>query len=341
MNRKKLFARELTPGEAVDEVFLLAEARSGQAKNGPFWSLTLEDNSGRVAAKIFSPHSVNCPTLAPGMLVRVRGQAGVYRDATQIVAESLQVLDPESPDLVLSDFVPASARPAEDLLADIEDLCREHLKYKPWRTLARKVLADPAVRSRLLAAPGAVSVHHAYLGGLLEHTLAVCRLCMSFCDLYPALDREVLLAAAVFHDLGKAWEYSAGPAREVTDPGKLLGHIALGLEVLTPFLARSGLDEGLVLHLRHIILSHHGELAFGSPKRPKTAEAFALHFADNLDAKLATTAAALDEAEAEEGGWSAYLRPLERPVFRPARTPGRETAGRRPEGEQCLLPLKA
>jgi len=341
MNLKKLFVRELTPGDPVDEVFALAEARSGQAKNGPFWSLALEDNSGRVAAKIFSPHSVNCPNLAPGMLVRVRGQVGVYRDETQIVAESLQVLDPESPDLVLSDFVAASARPAEDLLADIEVLCREHLRHKPWRALVRKVLADPVVRARLLAAPGAVSVHHAYVGGLLEHTLSVCTLCMSFCDQYPDLDREALLAAAVFHDLGKAWEYGAGITREVTDPGRLLGHISLGLDVLAPFLAKSGLEEGLVLHFKHIIVSHHGELAFGSPKRPKTAEAFALHFADNLDAKLTTVAEALDEAEAGEGGWSAYTRSLERPVYRPARTPGRETAAQRPEGEQCLLPLKA
>jgi len=341
MNRKKLFVRELTPGEAVDEVFALAEARSGQAKNGPFWSLSLEDNSGRVAAKIFFPHSANCPALAPGQLVQVRGQVGVYRDETQIVAESVQVLDPASPDLVLADFVAASARPAEELLADLEALCREHLRHKPWRALVRKVLTDPEIKARLLAAPGAVSVHHAYVGGLLEHTLAVCRLCMSYCDLYPALDREVLLAAAVFHDLGKAWEYGAGLAREVTDQGRLLGHIALGLDVLAPFLARSSLDAGLVLHLKHIIVSHHGELAFGSPKRPKTAEAFALHFADNLDAKLATVAGALDEAEADQGGWSAYLRSLERPVYRPARTPGREAADQRPEEDQCLLPLKA
>lgn len=341
MNLKKLFVRELTPGDAVDEVFALAEARQGQAKNGPFWSLALEDNSGRVAAKIFSPHSASCPILAPGMLVRVRGQVGVYRDETQIVAESLQVLDPESPDLVLSDFVASSRRSPEDLLADIEAMCREHLRHKPWRTLVRRVLTDPAVKARLLAAPGAVSVHHAYVGGLLEHTLSVCNLCMSFCDQYPALDREALLAAAVFHDLGKAWEYGTGLAREVTDEGRLLGHISLGLDVLAPFLAKSGLDEGLILHLKHIIVSHHGELAFGSPKRPKTAEAFALHFADNLDAKLATVAEALDEAEAGEGGWSAYTRSLERPVYRPARTPGRETAAQRPEGEQCLLPLKA
>lgn len=341
MNPKKLFARELTPGDAVDEVFALAEARPGQARNGPFWSLALEDRSGRVAAKVFSPHSQGCPALAPGMLVRVRGQVGVYRDETQIVADSVLVLDPASPDLVLADYVAASQRPAADLLADIEALCREHLRHKPWRSLARKVLADPGIRARLLAAPGAMSVHHAYVGGLLEHTLSVCRLCLSFCDQYPALDREVLLAAAVLHDLGKAWEYGSGLAREVTDPGRLLGHIALGLAVLEPFLARSGLEEGLVLHLKHIILSHHGELAFGSPKRPKTAEAFALHFADNLDAKLATVAEALDEAEAGEGGWSAYARSLERPVYRPARTPGREAEARRPEGEQCLLPLKA
>lgn len=341
MNLKKLFVRDLATGDAVDEVFAVSEARSGQARNGPFWSLVLSDNSGQVPAKIFHPHSAACPAATPGMLVRVRGRVGEYRDAAQIVAETLEVLDPASPGLNLADFVAASQRPAEDLLAEIETLCRERLQHKPWLRLVRKVLADPEIRARLLAAPGAVNVHHAYVGGLLEHTLAVCRLCMGFCDLYPDLDREALLAAAVFHDLGKAWEYSAGLAREVTDQGRLLGHISLGLEVLEPFLARSGLEPGLILHLRHIILAHHGELAFGSPKRPKTAEAFALHFADNLDAKLATVAGVLDEAGAGEEGWSAYQRSLERPVFRPRRTPGREAANQSPKGEQCSLPLKA
>ena len=341
MQSPRVFVSDLETGRSVDEIFLLAEARQGQARNGPFWHMELADRSGRVPAKIFSPQSAACPELAPGMLVRVSGQVGVYRDQPQIVADAVTVVDLAQVDP--ADFVATAARPSEDMLADLEALCREHLRHKPWRALCRKVLTNAEVKARLMAAPGAVSIHHAYAGGLLEHTLAVCRLCMAFCDLYPDLDREVLLAGAVFHDLGKAWEYRSGLKRGHTDEGRLLGHIHITLDVLEPFLAKAeGLDPELVTHLKHIILSHHGELEFGSPKRPKTSEAFALHFADNLDAKLQTVHEALDENGDDEPGWSAFQRSLGRPVYRPRKTPGREAADcNHDEDRQCLLPLKA
>ncbi|NJB68431.1 3'-5' exoribonuclease [Desulfobaculum xiamenense] len=342
MTRKQTFVRDLAPGQNVDDVFVLVEARAGQAKNGPFWALTLGDSSGEVDAKIFSPHSQTCPELASGMVVRIRGQVGTYRDQPQIIVDGATVLDPDAEGLRLCDFVPASKRDPEDMLADIERLCKRHLVHKPWRTLCRRVLTDADIKGRLALAPGAISVHHAYAGGLLEHTLGVCELCMAFCDQYPQLDRQILLAAAIFHDLGKAWEYTAGPAREHTDEGRLLGHIMLGLEVLEPFLAKAdGLDPELKVHLKHLILSHHGELEFGSPKRPKTAEAFALHFADNMDAKMNTVATATQDIAEGETGWTQYLRSLSRFVFRPRHTPEPRPEGEKEESNQlCLLPLK-
>lgn len=324
MHAKTTFVRDLTPGQKADAVFLLAEARQGQAKNGPFWALTLADRSGEVPAKIFSPQAQAHQDLAAGRFVHVRGLVGTYRDQAQVVVDELAVLDPDAEAaLTLADFVRASERAPEDMLADIEALCREHLHHKPLRTLCRAVLTDPGVKARIMAAPGAVSIHHAYAGGLLEHTLAVCRACMTFCDLYPDLDRQVLLAAAVFHDLGKAWEYAPGPVREHSDEGRLLGHIFIGMQILEPFLRKAkDLEPEIATHLRHVILAHHGELEWGSPKRPKTREAFALHFADNLDAKLKTVAEAVDEALPDgETGWSPFVRPLSRFVYRPARTP--------------------
>ncbi|WP_461208803.1 3'-5' exoribonuclease YhaM family protein [Desulfocurvus sp. DL9XJH121] len=342
---KTTFIRDLAPGQALDEVFLLASAQQGQAKNGPFWSLTLADMSGEMPAKIFSPQAQAVPQLAAGMFARVRGQVGTYRDQPQVVAEAALVVDPDEAGLRLADFVPASPRDPEEMLADIERLCKKHLRHKPLRNLVRSVLTDPAVKPRLAAAPGAVSIHHAYAGGLIEHTLSVCGLCMAFCDHYPDLDRQALLASAVLHDLGKAWEYSQGPVREISDEGRLLGHIQIGLDVLEPFLARAlekGLDPAVATHVKHMILSHHGELEFGSPKVPQTAEAFALHFADNLDAKLKTVAEATADAGGEdEAGWSPFVRSLNRFVFKPLRTPDPDADNGDKKDEQCLLPLKA
>lgn len=323
---------------------MLTEARQAQAKNGPYWALTLADNTGEVPAKIFSPHAQAVHGLEAGMFVQISGQVGVYRDQPQIVADNAEVLDFDEEGLRLGDFVPASERDPEEMLADIERLCKKHLTHKPWRSLCRKVLTDKSIKERIIAAPGAVSIHHAYAGGLLEHTLSVCNLCMSFCDLYPKLDRQALLVAAIFHDLGKAWEYTTGPLRDMTDEGRLLGHIQIGLNLLDTYFSKTnGLDKELVMHVKHMIVSHHGELEFGSPKRPKTAEAFALHFADNIDAKLKTVAETVEGAMNEgEPGWTQFVRPLQRFVYNPAKTPdpNAENGEEEQDTQLCLLPLK-
>jgi 3'-5' exoribonuclease len=344
---KSVFIRDLVPGAPVSEVFLLTEARQGQARNGPFWSLRLEDASGSAEAKIWSPHSQAYEDLRPGSFAAVSGQAQLYRDKVQVNVERLELLDPEAAGLDMADFLASSARSPLVMIEEILELCRENLSYKPWFKFCRSVLENEAVRERLLAAPGAKSMHHAYRGGLLEHTLAVSRLCLSISALYPALDRETLLVAAVFHDLGKAWELKSDVTRDYTDEGRLLGHIALGLEILEPFLKKAReLAPGLVTHFKHLLLSHHGEYAYGSPKLPMTAEAFILHFSDNMDAKLNTIGGLFpedgDEAPDSEGLWSSYQKSLERQIFNPPRTP-RPRAGKGADkaASQCLLPLKA
>lgn len=354
--QKEIFIKDLVPGRPVRDIFIITDAKTGQAKNGPYWSLVLADGTGSVEAKIWSPQSQAYGVLSPGMFVLAEGMAGSYRDKTQVTVDRLEILSEEAftPDMAL--FIASSARSPADLLADLEALCRDQIRYKPWRKFCFKVLSDPETRERLLAAPGAKAIHHSYLGGLLEHTLAVSRICAAFCDLYPALDRDTLMAAAMFHDLGKAWELTSGIVRDYTDPGRLLGHIILGLEVLEPFLKKaSSLDPELIMHFKHIIVSHHGEYAFGSPKRPKTPEGFVLHFADNADSKLNTVFGAFAHIEDGDGdapagedvaSWSPFMRSLDRFVYNPRRAPKQERAPRpeKPKAKgqsQCSLPLKA
>lgn len=343
MSGKTTFVKDLVPGRPVDDLFVVADAKNGQAKNGPFWTLTLEDASGAVEARVWSPASQLYPDIRPGSLVRVAGQTGSYRDKTQISVDRLEFLPDAELAPLLPLFTAASAVPPATLLEELETLCRDHIRHAPWRRFCRKVFADPDVRARLLAAPGAKSVHHAYVGGLLEHTLSVCGLVLAIGGRYPALDMDTLLPAAAFHDLGKAWELSAGFPRDYTDPGRLLGHIVLGLEVLEPFFRKArDLEPELVLHFKHIMVSHHGEYAFGSPKRPKTPEAFVLHFADNIDAKLNQTLGTFADDD-PEASWSPYVRTLERFLYNPHRVARRDEPKKNDDkgATQCLLPLKA
>jgi 3'-5' exoribonuclease len=343
VQNKHTFVTDLSAGREVDDAFLLAEADLRQAKNGPFWHLVLEDRTGQVPAKIFHPHSQAAPKLETGMLVRIHGQVGLWRDLPQVVADQVQVLDLEEGGLNPADFVKSSERDPQDMLADIQTILDEHVRHKPWRKFMRSVLTSREIRTRLLEAPGGKSIHHAYRGGLMEHTLAVTRLCLAFAEQYPELDKELLLVAAVLHDLGKGWEYAQGPVREVTDEGRLLGHIQMGLEIVEPILKKTkDLEPELVTHLKHVILAHHGQYEYGSPKLPMTAEALALHFADNLDSKLNTCAGAFaDQGDGGEPAWSPYQRSMERFLFRPVRTPDPEAANNNKNpGSQCLLPLK-
>ena len=340
---KTVFIRDLAPGQAVNDVFALAEARQGQARNGPFWALKLSDASGSLDAKLFSPASQAHAELQPGTVVQAWGTVQTYRDQPQLVLDGLNVLaaDLSDPEL-LQGLVPVSDPPPDVLLEELEAILSKELTHKPWRSFVRKVLKNEDIRARLLVSPGGKAIHHAYTGGLLEHTLSVVRICQSLACLYPKLDRQTLLAAAAFHDLGKAWELSGGLAPDYTAQGRLLGHIMMGLEILSPILAKTkDLEPGLAEHFKHLLLTHHGANEYGSPKRPKTSEAFVLHYADNLDAKLNTVAEALGE-DPEEGHWSGYVRSLERYVYQPSITPDPAAAEKDNTPDQlCLFPLKA
>ena len=341
--------RDLKVNDDVRSVFLIWAASLQQSRNGPYWRLELRDATGSLEAKIWSPLSAEFSNLAPGQLVEVGGRVGLFREQPQVTVENLRPLtDAERDALNLADFMPASPRPPAQMLAEAEALCRAEFTHKPWRTFALAVLGDEAIRARLLTAPAAKSVHHAYAGGLLEHMLSVAGLCLRMADHYPELDRQTLLAAALFHDIGKLEEMNGGLTTEYTDAGRLLGHIIQGLAMLEPFLAASGLEPDLALHFRHLIASHHGEPEFGAPKQPATAEAFALHHADNVDAKIAqwralfpagpeqssdgaaertkengddTANAVHSSPQREELEWSPWQNTLSRSLCRPVRTP--------------------
>lgn len=347
--QKTQFINELQAGGEVRDLFLVTAAQRLQTKAGqPYWRLELKDKTAGIEAKVWAPASESFSVLPPGSVVEVKGKAGLYRDRLEVTVEHLRILSEEEQNrLDLTLFLEGSEQRPEDMLAELIALCKRTFTHKPWRRLVVPFLENEEIGQRILAAPAAKGVHHAYAGGLLEHTLSVATLCLALADHYPELDRQALLAGAVCHDLGKAWELSGGMVPDYTDEGRLMGHIHLSLEVLEPFIRKSGLEPHLVMHFKHLILSHHGELAFGSPKVPQTAEALALHYADNLDAKLAQCREALREAGPQ--GWSAYQKTLERFLYKAEPSPAPERADGLPAGkarenkkdDQCLLLSKA
>lgn len=339
---KRQFIKDIAVNGDVNGLFLIASANQMQAKNGPFWRLEICDASGTLNAKIWSPLSASFETLTPGDVVHLEGRAGLFRDRIDISVDRMRVLAPyELEALDMGQFLVSSERDPAEMLTELLELCREVFTHRPWRKFVTGVLRNEELAEALKAAPAAKSVHHAYRGGLLEHILSVSGLCMRIADHYPEIDRQVLLAGAIFHDIGKAWELSGGLVNDYTDEGRLLGHIHIGLEQLEPFLRRSGLEHELAVHFKHLILSHHGEYEFGSPRRPKTREAMVLHYADNLDAKMAQLNSLFKGFEDGETGWTPFQPTLQRFLYNPVRTPETETVRRKrpetPREEQCSL----
>lgn len=332
------YVKDVTAPAEVRGIFAVGQATLGQSRNGPYWRVLLSDATGVLEAKIWSPLSTEIAELPTGALVEVQGRTGLYREQVQLTIEHCRLLDAaESAAVDPAWLMPASPYPLDDMLEEVQTLAEEEFLYAPWRKFVRSVLKDDGLRAAFRVCPAAKGVHHAYAGGLLEHSLGVFRLCRRLADQYPELDRQTLLAGALFHDFGKIREFSGGIVNDYTDEGRLIGHMELGLEILAPFLRRSGLEEGLVRHFRHLVLSHHGELAFGAVRLPQTAEALALHYADNLDAKMAQCRSLFAALESPEG-WTPYQATLSRALYRGPRTPEAPQAVRSSRRRRAAAP---
>lgn len=336
--------KDIEASQEVQSVFLLGAATLQQSRNGPFWRLELRDATGSVDAKIWSPISLEYSDLSAGQMVEVQGRAQLFREQVQVTVEKLRVLSAdEMAQQDMRHFMLASPYPVADMWESLMALCKKELSHASWSKLVRLAFKDPEIQSRFCSIPAAKGVHHAYVGGLLEHTLSVAGMAMRAADHYPQLDRQILLMGAVFHDMGKIWEFSGGLVNDYTDDGRLLGHMELVLEFLGPLLEKAGVEVALARHLKHLILSHHGQPEFGAARLPQTAEALALHYVDNLDAKMAQCQSLFSDVE--EGQWSGYQATLQRFMHHPLRTPcavqptEKTARPRKPAQEELCLSL--
>jgi 3'-5' exoribonuclease len=294
----------------VEERYLLVKKELLTTKAGNLYgALRLSDASAQLEAKLWDRAEELLQGVEEGQVVKVWGKVQTYQGRPQMIISRLALSAESNP----ADFMLQGSKSSRQLWSEFDNLLKKvtdpHLQH-----LLREVFS-PVFRPRFASAPAAKAAHHAYVGGLLEHTVSVGQLSLHLSGHYPHLNRDLLLAGALLHDIGKVEELTLGPPLDYTDIGRLEGHIILGLRQLDAALARqSAFPEALAGALRHMLVSHHGHEAFGSPQKPKTPEAMVLHALDDLDAKTQMVQTILQTAQLGKS-WSYFHPLLERQIY--------------------------
>ncbi len=315
MQSPKTFVEDIRERDWIESPFLVREKVMAMAKNGkPYMTLKLVDRTGEVEGRVWDRVDEFNSLFDRDDFILIRGKASVYLGKMQLVVQDIEHLSDSS--VELADFMPVSARDrkvmVEELQAKIASLSNPHL-----RSLMQGFLADEAFLSAYSSAPAAKTMHHVYLGGLLEHSLAVSDLADDICRRYAQLDRDLLVVGALLHDIGKVSELRYARSFDYTDEGKLLGHIVMGVEMVEEKIrAIQDFPKNLAILLKHLLLSHHGQYEYGSPKRPKTLEAVALNFIDDLDAKINGVLAHFEKEQESGNSWTSYHRLYDRYFFK-------------------------
>lgn len=313
--RKSVFVGDLQPEQTLQDVFLVAQKDIRTKKSGdPYLSLTLTDRTGELDAKMWDNAAQVMDSFDRDDFVLVKGLIQVYNNKPQLNIHKLQAVSEDS--IELGDFLPASTRDRDEMFAElmswIHGMQNPHLK-----ALLEALFADAETAQAYRTAPAAKGVHHAWIGGLIEHVLSMCKLARFTAGHYPDIDFDLLLSGVILHDIGKIHELSYSRSFSYSDQGQLLGHIHIGTQMVQEKLA--GLPDfppKLRDLLLHMILSHHGLLEYGSPKVPVFLEAMLLHQIDNLDSKMETMRGTMARDPRIEGNWTGYSPPLERTILK-------------------------
>ena len=307
---KTAFVTDLGPEQNVTTFFLVHDKEVRSTREGkPYLRLSLGDRSGIVEARMWELFEVIAKEINRDDFVKVQARVEVYRDRPQLAVQQLRRARPEEIDL--ADFLPHTKE-------DVAKLWSQLLDYaasigNPWlKSLATGILGNPAVAVRYQRAPAAKVMHHAYIGGLLEHVVSLCGIAKQVAAHYPEVDLDLLLTAAILHDVGKLDELCYERAIGYTTEGQLLGHIVIELETVTRAIdVIPGFPPALKTVVLHLLISHHGQYEFGSPKLPMIREALVFHYLDDLDSKIAAVRNALANDFGDDV-WSAYSGALQR-----------------------------
>jgi 3'-5' exoribonuclease len=311
---KQTYVAELTPDSPVRSTFLVRTKERKVASNGaPYLDLNLQDTSGVIAAKLWDcDRFLN--DFEAGDVVQAEGQVESFRGTSQIRLRKITRCAPEEYSLL--DYLPHSRRDADEMYQALLARVRQ-MPESPLRTLLLGVLDDPAIAEKYKLAPAAMSYHHAYLGGLIEHVSSLVALADKVADHYQSLRRDLVIAGLILHDIGKIEELSFARALDYTTRGRLVGHISIAMRIVQEKIRLiPNFPPSLQDQLEHIILSHHGKLEFGSPKEPMFPEALVVHYLDDLDSKLESMRSQYEADKQRPGEWTGRNPALRLELFR-------------------------
>jgi 3'-5' exoribonuclease len=308
---KKVYVEQIRERDQIESIFLVRDKISAMAKNGkPYMTLRLMDRTGEVEARIWDQVDQLSELFERDDFIMVNAKASVYLGKMQLVVQDLRRIDDDLVDL--SDFLPVTQRDQQQMRQELDRLL-DSLIDPHISALLHSFFDDPEFFASYCLAPAAKGMHHVYLGGLLEHSLAVAALACDVSRRYPKINRDLLIAGAMLHDVGKVEELRYQRSFDYTDEGKLLGHIIIGVQMIEDRVRQiEDFPQNLSVMIKHLLLSHHGQYEFGSPKRPKFLEAVVLNFIDDLDSKINGIQTHIDKEPDRQGSWTSYHRLYDR-----------------------------
>ena len=300
------YINTLCEGDTIREIYLCKGKRSAETRNGkPYDNLILQDKTGTLDGKVWDPNSHGISDYDEKDFIDVYGEVISYNGNLQLNIKQLRVAGED--EYNAADYMPTSEKSVDGMYAELLGYVSRVENPYLQQVLQYYFVKDEDFIKSFKAHSAAKSVHHGFAGGLLEHTLSVVKLCEYYVGAYPILNKDLLFTAAICHDIGKTKELSTFPENDYTDDGQLLGHIVIGTEMMSDAIREiPDFPPKLASELKHCILAHQGELEFGSPKKPALAEALALNFADNTDAKMQTLIEVFKEKDTKE--WLGFNR---------------------------------
>ena len=311
---------ELQPQTQIDQLFLATHKQLRPNRNGQLYlQVDLADKSGTITGRLWNASDDDFDAFEDGDYVRVEGHTQLYSGSLQLIVTAIERADPRTVDE--TEFRVLSTADVDRLRAELAALAGT-VRAAPVRELVAEILADEALMAAFCRSPAGVKHHHAYAGGLLDHVVNLLRLADRVAPLYPDLDRDLLFVGVLVHDIGKTVELESEKGFSYTDPGQLLGHVLLGLEIVDAKIraieARTGrpFDSETAVRVKHMIAAHHGQLEFGAAKVPMTLEALALHHLDHLDATMAAVTQLLKAEASIDDGWTQFHQHHGRKFFR-------------------------
>ena len=326
---KSPFVVDIKPDQNINTTFLVLSKEVRQKKSGdPFLSLMLADKTGEIDSKMWDNAAEVMDTFDRDDFIRIKGLTQNFQNRLQLTIHKLQRI--EDSEIEVADYFPASKHDPKEMEREVQAIIAAFTN--PYlKALLDAIFADEKIATAYRTAPAAKSIHHAFLGGLIEHVLSMAKVAQFTASHYANIDHDLLLTGVILHDIGKIHELTYHRGFGYSDRGQLIGHIMMGFQMVTEKAATVvGFPDKLLLLVQHLILSHHGELEYGSPKVPVFAEAMLLHQIDSMDSKMETMRSMVEKDNRIDGSWTGYNSALERAVLKKVRFLDESPAAEKP-----------